>query len=212
MEYRDIHFRLESGYKWGEGMEQNQSESFHEEIDRLFTEAGWEIKEKKFSSSCSEAWKCKSRLYLHPMDASGEVAVDLIPEVEQILSKGTTFKHYHTDDYREVFDMSDEEYVKYLDDNKENIRQDLINGFRTKRSNLYITYTFSVIEKIKEKYHIGRLRNHIGRSSDDIEWRYTESVFKELIESNVFVIAETKHGIGYRTKTDKELKAEKKTA
>lgn len=211
MKYIDIHFRLESGYKWGSGLDEDKSNAFHVEIYNLFSEAGWKISGKKYDNSCYEAWMGKSRLYLHPMDASGEVAVDLIPKVENILSKGTTFKHYRTDNYRELFDMTDDEYIKYLNDNRENIKHDLINGFRTKRSNLYVTYTLNVIEKVKEKYHIDRLKNHIGRSSNDIEWRYTEDMFKELVDNNVFITADTKHGLGYRTKTDKELKTEKKT-
>lgn len=210
--YKDIHFRLESGYKWGEGMPQEQSESFHEEIKRLFVEAGWEIRGKKFNSSCLEAWKGESRLYLHPMDASGEVEISLIKEVEQILSKGTTFKHYHTDDYRELFDMNDEDYKQWLENNKENIKRDLLESFKTPRSNLYIIDTSGVVQNVKEKYHINRLRNHIGRSSSDMEWGYTTDILREMVNEGVFVTAETKNGTGYRTKTDKELKAEKKTA
>lgn len=201
MEYRDIHFRLESGYAWGKGMEEEKLNAFHKEIADLFVAEGWKIEKPKYSSSCETAYKGKSRLYLHPMEASGEVEVNLIPEVERILSKGTTFKHYHTDNYRELHDMSDKEYAEYLQNNKENIKRDLLNGFKTNRSNLYITAWSSIITRVKEKYHIDRLTNHITRSSSDLEWMFTEQIFKELIESGEIAKAETKKGIGYRTNT-----------
>lgn len=199
MNYRNVHFRLESGYRWGIGLDQSKSEEFHEEINNLFIDAGWEIKQKEFSCACPEAEKGKNRLYLHPMDASGELQEDMVSEVEEILSKGKTFKHYHTDIYEILYDMSDEEYQSWLNERKENIEKDILEAFATKRKNLFITNTSGVIQNVKEKYHLPRVQQHINRSSNDIEWKYTRDIFEQMIKRGKFAIAETKNGLGYRT-------------
>ncbi len=204
MNYKNVYFRLESGYQWGKGMDQNASDAFHNELNELFINAGWEIKEKEFSCSCPEAFKDKNRLYLHPQSASGELQEDLIPEVEKILSKGTTFKHYKTDVYETLFNMSDEEYQKILEGQEKEIRKDLLEGFKTKRSNLFITSSWAVIERVKEKYHIQRIQQHLGRSSDNLEWKYVGEIFNKMIEEGCFVTAETKNGKGFRTKTSRD--------
>lgn len=200
MNYRNVHFRLDSGYEWGRGLDKELSEKFHDEINTLFKEAGWEIKEPEFSSACPEAFKGKNRLYLHPMDASGEVQEDMIPEVEKILSKGTTFKFRNTDVYETLLDMSDDEYQQYLESKRSYIEADILALFKTKRKNLFVTNTSAVIQKVKEKYRIQRIQEHIGRSSDNLEWRYVDKVFRDMVKQGRFDTAETKSGIGYRTK------------
>ena len=199
MTYKDVHFRLASGYEWGKGLDEKKSNAFSEEITSLFKQAGWDIKEPKYSSSCLNATKEKNRIYLHPIDLSGEILEDLIPEVEKILSQGNTFKHVRTDVYRDLIDMEDSEYQVYLESKRNEIELDLLEGFKTKRKNLYITNWIAIIERVKEKYRLERIQNHIGRSSSDPEWRYVEKVFGDLKEQGKFVIAETKHGKGYRT-------------
>lgn len=199
MDYRSIHFRLESGYKWGEGMEENKTNDFYDDITNLFKSCGWEIKGKRSFSSCPVVTKDKNSLYLHPMDASGELQEDLITEVEEILSKGKTFTHFQTNICEILYDMSDEEYQKYLDENKNQIESDILNAFKTKRKNLYVVQSNAVISNIKEKYHIQRIKEHICRSSDDIEWRYVSKIFNQLVNDNKIIVAKTKGGNGYRT-------------
>jgi hypothetical protein len=196
---------LKAGYKWGSGMSKETSIAFHNELNQLFINAGWEIKENR--SSCPEAWKGKNNLYLHPMNASGVVQEDLIPEVEKILSTGKTFEHYHTDVYDIIYDMTDEEYTDRLNCQKDDIRRDLLEAFKTKRCNLYITNTGGVISNVKQKYYIKRLSRCMVQSSNDIEWAYVANLFNEMVDEGCFVTANTKSGIGYRTATKKEKTA-----
>lgn len=199
MSYRSIHFRLESGYKWGEGMEEDRTNDFYDDITNLFKNCGWTIKEKRSSSSCPVVSKDKNSLYLHPMDASGELQEDLIPEVEEILSKGKTFTHYNTDVYEILQDMSDDEYQIYLEENKNNIESDILKAFKTKRKNLYVVQSSAVIENIKEKYRIQRIQEHICRSSNNLEWKFVSEIFEQLLKDNKIIVAKTKSGNGYRT-------------
>ena len=196
MAYKNVHFRLNSGYM----TEHENRDAFFNNITSLFSSAGWDVKKDDRIGRCPEVFKGKNRLYIHPQSASGEVAEGIIPEVEDILSKGVAFKHYHTDVYETLYDMTDEEYRSWLESKKEFIKQDLLSAFITKRKNLYISNTGAVVEKVKEKYHIPRLSKHLCRSSSDIEWGYVATVLEELKVSGAFETAQTKHGTGYRTK------------
>ena len=77
----------------------------------------------------------------------------------------------------------------------------LKNGFTTKRKDQYISYPGSVIEKVKEEYHIPRLvGGFIGRSSSDVEWKYVAKVFEDMVEHGEFVVVEKDGRKYYRTK------------
>ena len=196
MIYRNVYFRLNSGYM----TEHENTKAFFEDITKLFVSAGWEVEKEKYSCSCPTVRKDKNRLYLHPQSASGAISEDDIHDVENILSYGTTFKYLKTDIYEVLRDMTDEEYRQFLDNRKENIKADLLEAFTTKRKNLFVTDTCAVVMKVKETYHIPRLSTRLGRSSSDIEWGYVGDVLQELIDAGAFETAETKYGTGFRTK------------
>lgn len=196
MIYRNVYFRLNSGYM----TEHENTKAFFEDITKQFVSAGWEVEKEKYSCSCPTVRKDKNRLYLHPQSASGEVTEEIIPEVENILGKGTAFKYYKTDIYEVLYDMTDDEYRSVLDSKKETIKSDLLEAFTTKRKNLFVADTSAVVMKVKERYHIPRLGSHLGRSSSDIEWGYVGDVLQELIDAGAFETAETKYGMGFRTK------------
>lgn len=189
--YHHVFFRLNAGYKWGEGMAPNKTEKFFDEITQLFLDSGWTVKEARCSRSCPTVQNGKSYLYLHPMDASGPVEDGLREQVEIILKKGNTFALSGVDIYDEVFDVSDNDYYDYLDANAFEIMDKLKAGFTTKRKDQYISCPGAVVEKVKEEYHIKRLGNALtGRSSSDIEWTYVAKLFDEMVEHGDFIVAE----------------------
>jgi hypothetical protein len=198
MSYRNIYFRLDTGYKWGKGLEENQTLNFYKDITSLFKESGWEVIEAK-RHICPDVFKGKNHLYLHPMEASGELQEELISEVENILNKGKTFKYFHTDVYEVLQDMDDKEYQTYLESKKADIETVIMESFKTKRKNLFITDKCSILDKIKEKYRIARVQKHMGRSSDDLEWIYVYKIFENMVDSGCLMTANTKYGTGYRT-------------
>ena len=96
--------------------------------------------------------------------------------------------------------MSDKDYQAYLETQKDAIIKDLLDGFETKRKNLFITMPYAIIERVKEKYRIERVTDYLCRSSNDIEWVFVQNIFDELVSKNRFDTAKTKSGVGYRTK------------
>ena len=71
---------------------------------------------------------------------------------------------------------------------------------RTKRSNLYITNYFTVLDKIFNKYRIKRLTHYVGVYSDgDPDFRWMNEVFSRLVAEGKITTAKCKNRTGYRT-------------
>lgn len=210
--YKRVYFRINTpsyyNSKYGVGFENNQNgEMFHNTIKDLFLNDGWEVKKEKINGGCVTVIKDKQELYLHPQEVTGVVITDNIPYIENLLNNNKVFKFEKTDIYEDVFDITDEEYLNILKSKKNCIEQDLLETFKTKRSNLYITASWSALEKVITKYRIKRLKHYIGvYSSSDLENQYIEEIFENLVIQREIVTAKTKSGMGYRTKTEKEKK------
>lgn len=196
MEYRAVRFSLEAGYVWGQGMSNDQYQRFESEIVGLFVFNGWRPDERTTASSCPVVRKGKNRLYLHPMDASGELEVGMIDVVKELLQSGESFKLKEVHVHEALVDMSDEEYIAKLTEQKEAIKADLLAVLKTKRKNQYISGPLAV-ERVKEKYHIQRLCSHIGRSSMNPEWRFTSEVLQELAKEGR-IVAHPQQSYAYR--------------
>ena len=193
MLYKNVYFYIESGYKWGSGMSEESYKVFLEEIKNILEKDGWEIKEPY-------GYKGKNNLFIHPMEISCDIQEDMIENMETLLTNGKSFKLRYVKVFASLEDLSDNEYITWLESKKEEIEKDLLNGFCTKRKNLFISMNWKVIENVKEKYHKARLGKHIGRSSSDIEWKYVNDLFLKMVEGGKFDMAETRGGTGYRTK------------
>lgn len=207
--YKKVYFRIHTPiyYKssYGVGFNNDQDRSkFDTEAVNVFLNDGWEVKEPRTSGGCYTVSKDKQELYLHPQSFSGVILEKNIPYIEELLNNNNVFRFEKTDIYEDVFDITDEEYLSMLESKRSSIELDLLELFKTKRSNLYKTSTMSVIEKVLDQYRIKRLSHYIGvYSSDNIDWKFITDVFKELINTKRIVTATTKNGTGYRT--DKKL-------
>lgn len=186
MEYRAVRFSLEAGYVWGQGMSNDQYQRFEAEIVGLFVDNGWKVEERKMASSCPTVTRGKNRLYLHPMDASGELEVGKIDSVKELLQGGKTFRLTGVHINEVLVDMSDEEYTAKLIEQKDAIKADLLGALKTKRKNQYISGP-RVVEMVKERYHIQRLCSHIGRSSLNPEWQFVSEMLQELAKEGRIV-------------------------
>ena len=78
--FKETYFYIESGYIWGKGHSENESNIFNAEIKRIFENVltGWTLKEKTINSACNEyLYKDGlSSLYCHPMTISGIIDTD----------------------------------------------------------------------------------------------------------------------------------------
>jgi len=184
MKYLDIHFKIEAGYVWGRGMAANRIADFDAEVVALFVGAGWQIKESEFAACSPEVVLGKNRLYLHPMEISGELDAELVPVVEALLKQGKTFKLVEVRKIGELVDLSDEDYLELLKGKRSEIEAALLAAFA--RGDVSGQRT---VEAVKERYHVDRLVAHIGRGSRDPEWRYVQTVFDELVACGKLVVS-----------------------
>lgn len=101
--------------------------------------------------------------------------------------------------------MSDKDYLLYLRDRQEEMRQDILMHCMTKRSGLFVD-EFTVYKKLEEKYHEGREKE---QGEDVILKGILQNQIAFLEARGELVSGTAKYGVGYRTadRTDGSKKA-----
>lgn len=200
MSYREVYFRIDSGYQGYNGWS-NESEktAFKEETRKLFLEDGWTLHEGQ-GAACDTVKKQQQDLYLHPMNFSGVVVVEDIPQIECLLAQAKTFRHRATDLYDVFVDMSDDEYMALLESKREEITTALLKSYKTKRRNLYITSP--VAFDIARQFSIHRVCDIEGKHNK--AYSFVSALVKELVADRQLITANTKEGVGIRTATARD--------
>jgi len=206
MLYKNVYFRIDrNGYEGHRGWtDDTSSKRFNDEILKLFQSEGWEwVNEKEQKSyGCPEIQKGLQDLYLHPQNVSGIVIAEEIPDIERLLSRANSFRHCHTDIYEDYVVLTDESYMRCLENQREEITKDILERFKTKRRNLYYT-GFDLLGSISKKYRVKRVG--MKNQYSDLEAPFISDIFMGLLESGLIVSAKTKHGDGYRAAKKDEI-------
>lgn len=199
MAYRKVYFRIRTeGYVSGWFSDADRS-SFKEESRRLFQELGWTIK-LGHNGSCDVVTKDRQDLYLHPTSFSGVIKEDSIQPLQEQMLAAQTFHYEGVDRYEEYQDLSDGEYQAALEAKRDEITSYILERCRTKRKNLYIVAP--VATDVAAKFEIRRLCDK--NRDNKIGNRFVADLMDELLQKGWLVSAQTSHGEGIRTATDKE--------
>lgn len=204
MGYRKVYFRIRSQYEESRGFPNEQAEiHFKEESRRLFQDVGWIVHAEPLHSGVSDTvTKGQQELYLHPMSFSGVVLEEEIPQFEVLLSQAETFQCYATDLYEEYLELSDEAYWTLLESRREEIVSAILERYRTKRRNLFITGVTGM--DIAKQFSVNRVNDKFGhRNKANL---FVSNLMAQLIKEGRLVTADTKNGQGVRTATKEELK------
>ena len=203
MAYRQVYFRIRSLYEGYQGWPHDGDElPFREETRRLFQNAGWTLQEGSDSGCSDTVFKGQQDLYLHPMNFSGVMLEEEIPQVEALLAQAKTFHCYGIDRYEEYLDLSDEAYWALLESKREEITAAILECCRTKRRNLYVTSPFTM--SIADRFSVCRIcdkENHRNQA-----YPYVSQLVKQLIADGRLITAETRSGIGLRTAAKKDIR------
>ena len=197
--YRQVYFRIHTkGYSSGWSSDADRS-AFKKENRRLFQELRWTIK-LGHNGGCDVVTKDRQDLYLHPTSFSGVMDEDNVQPLQKQLLSAQAFRCYHIDRYEEYQDLSGGEYQAALEAQRDEITAYILEQCKTKRRNLYIVA--SVAEHVAAKFEIRRLcdkdrHNKIGN-------KFVADLMAELLQKGWLVSAQTSHGEGIRTATDKE--------
>lgn len=196
MTYKKVYFRIMSDYIFDRGWPtKNQKQIFQNETAGLFGGAGWTFQPSTSNSASDTVTKGWERLYLHPMNFSGEVLEDEIPVIQALLKQASTFKHYHTDIYEEYVEMNDEEYLAVLTSRKDEILHALLLACKTKRRNLYVCG--DIVNRVAKQFSIRRIcdRDKYGSKAN----LFVGELFEKLITDGQILTASTRNGIGFQT-------------
>lgn len=196
--YKHVYFRLESGYQWGSGMEQDKTEKFYSDILALFEADGWTISEPYRSGSGATVTNGNSSLYIHPQAVSGYVTEDLIPAVSAALQHGCTFRHYATAIYETAYNWTAQQYRGYLNSKRGDINAALLEVFKTPRRNLY-KFDYNALPVVISKFHVQRLDGQNGHCTGDITEQVIREMFTALVNTGRIDKGETSRGTAYRT-------------
>lgn len=151
---RDVYYRIEVpfytytfGYsdKYEKERQQGRENArkYFDEVVAILQAAGWALVDdewrKEHSGSCPQLTKDNQKLYCHPQNISGCVKPDEVDAVARLFTEAKTFRHYKTDDYRDIIvttSTADEMqlYHQTFDATANQVLQELTT---TKRRNLY---------------------------------------------------------------------------
>lgn len=206
MAYREVYFRIDSAYHGYDGWTSAKDKvAFNEETRRLFQNAGWTLHVGERDCFCDTVTKGMQELYLHPMNFSGVVSEEEIPEIEALLAKATTFRCRATDRMAVYYEMTDDEYLKHLDSKRDEIIKAILERCKTKRSNLYLVGGFTM--GIADQFSVNRICDKEGHRNK--AYKYVSQLVDQLIKEGQLITANTKNGPGIRTATAKERKSHK---
>lgn len=199
MAYRQVYFRIHTkGYPSGWSSDADRS-AFKEESRRLFQELGWTIK-LGHNGGCDVVTKDRQDLYLHPTSFSGVIKEDSIQPLQEQMLAAQTFHYEGVDRYEEYQDLSDGEYQAALEAQRDEITAYILEQCKTKRRKLYIVAP--VAEHVAAKFEIRRLCDK--NRDNKIGNKFVADLMAQLLQKGWLVSAQTSHGEGIRTATDKE--------
>lgn len=189
----NVFFRIEAGYEWGHGMTKDALQLFYKEITALFTQNGWTIQEDKIG--CPSAVKGEEKLYLHPMDFSGNLSKESIHQVEHFLQEGKTYKLRCIDTYQTVYSISTDDYVKYLKENTEDIRKKILIAFTTDSPHQYKRDVESAISWSVEPYCFCRPGAEYSIDKPcSAAFHFACNIFKQLVQEGFILERKSRTG------------------
>lgn len=160
-EYAGVHFRIKcptyNGTIGGYGFSNEESKNaFTNEKLKVFESIGWTCSRPDNRGWCMEVTKGKADLYLHPQDFSGIVLKRDIKEIAEALQKNETFELRWVDVYDTVYDITDEDYDKYLETRRDDARKLLFAGSQTTRTNNYC-WRDPLVDSVGKKIQLPRI-------------------------------------------------------
>lgn len=164
-EYVNICFRMETkGYNYPSfRFTEEDRKAFDSELAEVFTSLGWKCEEEAYSGSCATWYKGKQHLYLHPQDFSGEVLKNEVKQIAEALEKRNSFYLRWVDLYETVYDMTDQEYEKFLFQKDEDIKKSVLESSKTTRRSKYF-YAFDIARGLANKFRLSRIGDNDGRN------------------------------------------------
>ena len=163
-------------------MEREAVTAYYSEVVKLLEADGWTLQGKYGNGTAPTMTKDGQELYCHPQEISGNVNDQDTDHMAEVLAKGTTFKHYHTDLYEAIIVTTSDEDERelYAQNYDATIREKLQEVFSTPRRNLYRATgagQWAVVRAIK----LRTSRNKFGISGSEPVCGYVAEKYAEAL-------------------------------
>jgi len=181
-------------------MGEKNTKKFMYEVVNILQAAGWTLVntewQKEHSGSCPQLTKNNQRLYCHPQNISGEIKADEVDAIAQLFTEAKTFKHYNTDNYRDIIvtTNTDDELLLYHQMRDSVARKVLEELTTTKRRNLYKSegsIEYRLVERIRiDTKRAGKIYNF-----DKVEYAYANEIIEKAKADGWLVTAKGRNNM-----------------
>lgn len=205
-EYINVCFRIDvDSYVWMDncwtfGKNEAAKAAFYGALRGVLDSFG--IPEETYSYIREKAMPDMESLFIHPQNISGTIRKSYVEPIAEALDAVDGVHVRWVDLYGDVSPMTNEEYRAVLDSKRSEIKEKLLEVFKTKRRNLYITS--GAIDKVERQYETLRREHKSGY--DFFVSGYIGGVVQELVTDGKLIQADTRNGVGYRTATPRDKK------
>lgn len=214
-EYVSVHFRIECPTfegQYGNFETDTDREAFTADKLKVFQSIGWNVEKPEHGGYCMEVVKGKSDLYLHPQDFSGIVLKREVKQIAEALENNATFTIRWVDIYETVYDITDEEYTKYLAKKTKEVWTLLFENCKTPRRNKYF-YRYSIAEGIAERIQLPRIGCRSVYDVNKGALEFVQSCIDDMIQQQyLFEVKDRNGNACIRTPNKGELKQMRKEA
>ncbi len=164
-EYSNVYFNIDTrGYGYPNFCFTDEDRvAFDRDIVEIFTALGWKCESEAYNGSCSEWYKGKSHLYMHPQQLSGEVLKNEIKAIAEVLTGRESFKLRWVDLHDTVYDMTDNDYEEFLTSKNDEIKSVVLENCKTSRTNKFKD-TYDVARYVANKIRLRRIGQNDGRN------------------------------------------------
>lgn len=193
-EYVNVYFNIDTPtYHYENGWEAEERETWRKEVSSLISSFGI-LEDCGFKVENGKE-KC-AYLYAHPQQISGVILKNDVKKVAEAINNMKLSSIRWVDLHETVYLISDDEYKKYLDGRKDEIRKALFEKSATTRTTKYYA-AFDVARNIAGMVRLNRLGHNDGKnygSGQTIE--YILKVADEMIKEGYLKYFE-RNGVKY---------------
>lgn len=173
-EYVNMYFKIEVKST----IEENE---YYERMCKLFESIGWDKYKNHDTDNALEVIKGKQHLWITEITIGGLIFRNDINKLYELLDSDDMINMYGTEICASIYDITDQEYTKYLDEQKDTIKsRTLLMCQPSKKSKFY--NADDIIMNVSDEFMLMRLSADGSRNYD---WDFIKSYMNNIVDSMI---------------------------
>lgn len=173
-EYVNMYYKIEVKST----IEENE---YYEKMCTLFESIGWDKYKNHDTDNALEVVNGKQHLWITELTIGGLLLRDNVKKLYELLDSNDMINIYGTELCASIYDITDQEYANYLDEQKDTIKSSiLIMCQPSKKSKFY--KADDVIMNVSDEFMLIRLAADGGRNYD---WGFIKSYMNKIIDNMI---------------------------